>query len=301
LGEGVFVVFNPRAGKGRGAGLLEPLLRALSRDGAAVEHAVTSRAGEEGALAEAALGRGFRTLVAVGGDGTWCNVGNAILRSGLPARLGLVAGGTGCDLAKSLAIPAAIPEAAAAVIRGGITRTIDVGRVEDRYFLNVAGFGFDIAVIEHSWGVRLPGWGVYPYCALRQIVGYPGFPVDVSADGAPSAREELLMLVVANARIFGGGFRIAPAADLEDGRLDVVSFRNMGTWRRLAVMAALLRGTHGGSAEVGTRRTQRLRLRFERPPAYETDGEWNQAGSTELVVECIPRALAVLVPASSRA
>jgi diacylglycerol kinase family enzyme len=153
-------------------------------------------------------------------------------------------------------------------------------------------------VIEHSWGVRLPGWAVYPYCAVRQIAGYPGFPVELSADGAPPAREELLMLVVANARIFGGGFRIAPAADLEDGRLDVVRFRNMGSLRRLAVMAALLRGTHEAAPEVGTHRTTQLRLRFERPPAYETDGEWNQARSAELVVASVPRALSVLVPAS---
>jgi len=296
LAEGVFVVFNPRAGKGRGAGLVEPVLRALSRDGARVEHALTSRAGEEGLLAEAALSRGFRTLVAVGGDGTWCNVGNAILRSGAPARLGLIAGGTGCDLAKSLGVPAADPAAASAVIRGGVTRAIDVGRIEDRYFLNVAGFGFDIAVIERSWGVRVPGWAVYPYCALREIVDYPGFPVEVALDGAAATREEFLMIVVANARIFGGGFRIAPKADLEDGRLDLVTIRNMGTLRRLGVMAALLRGTHEGVPGVAVARPARLLFRFERPPAYETDGEWNQARTSEIVVESVPRALTVLVP-----
>ena len=73
----------------------------------------TSDAGDEARLAERGPRRGFRRIVAVGGDGTWSNVGNAILRSGVAASLGLVAGGTGCDLAKSLGIPARDVSAAA--------------------------------------------------------------------------------------------------------------------------------------------------------------------------------------------
>src|SRR5206468_8870752 len=119
--------------------------------GATIAHAVSSRAGDEVNIATQALGRGFRRIVAVGGDGTWSNVGNAILRSGKDVALGLVAGGTGCDLAKSLDVPAQDPAAAARVVAAGHTRAIDVGTVESRYFLNVVGFGFDIAVIEDSW------------------------------------------------------------------------------------------------------------------------------------------------------
>jgi len=301
LAEPVYVVFNPHSGKGRGARLVEPVLAALAAGGATVEHGRTTRAGEEAELARAAVARGFRTVVAVGGDGTWSNVGSALIRSGRPVRLGLVPAGTGCDLAKSLGIPGNDVAGCARIILAGHARTIDVGRVlpDDRYFLNVSGFGYDIAVIEDSWRVRwLTGGALYTYCALRQLHRFPGFPVEMAAEGEAPVRQELLMLVFANARVFGGGFRIAPGADLADGELDGVTFANMSLGRRLQILVRLLRGTHLGLPVVRASRSRSYRLRFERPPAYETDGEWNQAVSPELRIECVPRAIEVLAPPS---
>src|SRR5258706_2493716 len=101
----VYVVFNPMSGRGRGAQFISPLLQALA-GAPGLEHGLTREPGDEARLTAEALGRGYRRIVAGGGDGTWSNVGNAILRSGIPARLGPVPGGTRCDLAKSLGIPA---------------------------------------------------------------------------------------------------------------------------------------------------------------------------------------------------
>ena len=292
--DDLFVVFNPRSGKGRGTRLVGPVLEAL---GVATAHGITAAAGDESRLTAEALARGFRRIVAVGGDGTWSNVGNAIIRSGVDAALGLVPAGTGCDLAKSVGVPAKDVPACARIARDGHSRRIDVGRIEDRYFLNVAGFGFDIAVIEDSWKVRyLGGDALYVYCALRQLHRYAGIPISCAVDGEPPVRREMLMLVVANARIFGGGFKIAPEADLADGRLDLVTFGNMPLLRRLSVMGRLMRGTHGLAPEVASRRGARIELGFDAPPAYETDGEWHRASSATLVVEAVPSALRLLVP-----
>jgi diacylglycerol kinase (ATP) len=297
----VFVVVNPASGRGRGARVGPRVLQALAgtAGGAPVAHALTTRAGEEVTIAEQAVAQGYRRIVAVGGDGTWSNVGNAILRSGVTeAALGLVAGGTGCDLAKSLDVPAQDPVAAARVVAAGHARAIDVGTVEGRHFLNVVGFGFDIAVIEDSWRVRyLQGAALYLYCAVRQLYRFPGFPVEMAVDGQPGRREEMLMLVIANARVFGGGFQIAPGADLADGALDAVAFANMPRRRRFPLMLSLLRGTHGQSRDVHTSRASTFRLQFAGPPAYETDGEWNRAGSSTLTIGTRPAALRVLVPA----
>ena len=292
--DDLFVVFNPRSGKGKGARLVAPVLEAL---GGSPAHGVTAAAGEEGRLTAEALERGFRRIVAVGGDGTWSNVGNAIIRSGVDAALGLVPAGTGCDLAKSIGVPARDVAGCARIARDGHTRRIDAGRIEDRYFLNVAGFGFDIAVIEDSWTVHyLGGDLLYLFCALRQLHRFPGFPVTLALDGAPAAHTEMLMLVIANARVFGGGFQIAPDADLADGHLDVVSFANMPLLRRLSILGRLLRGAHRGAPEVASRRARTIDLRFAAPPAYETDGEWHRAASAELTVTSVPGALRVLVP-----
>ncbi|HEV7498778.1 MAG TPA: hypothetical protein VGQ33_02190, partial [Vicinamibacteria bacterium] len=197
-------------------------------------------------------------------------------------------------------VPAQDPAAAARVVAAGCSRAIDVGTVETRHFLNVVGFGFDIAVIEDSWRVRfLRGAPLYLYCAVRQLYGFPGFGVEMAVDGQPGASADMLMLIIANGRVFGGGFRIAPAADLADGQLDLVAFANMPRRRRFPIMLSLLRGTHAAAPEVTTGRAASYRLRFPGPPAYETDGEWNRATSSDLTIGTRPAALRVLVPAGA--
>jgi diacylglycerol kinase (ATP) len=301
-----YVIFNPHSGKGRGAQFITPVLDAL-RDGGVLEHGLTTRPGDEERMAEEAVGRGFGRVVAVGGDGTWSKVANGLLRAnagrpaGQEAVLGLIPGGTGCDFGKSLGIPRDDLRRAAAIVREGHTRTVDVGRVEGRVFLNVCGFGYDVAVLENSWNVKyLEGEQLYLYCAVKQLGSYAGFAVEVEVDGTSVGQHDLLMLIVANARFFGGKFRIAPEADLTDGRLDVVRFRNMGFLRRVDVMQRLLRGQHGTSPHVNASRVGRLRLRFlsGEPPAYETDGEWNRAKSANVEIETMPAALRVLAAAA---
>ena len=297
--ERVYVIFNPRSGKGRGARFVVPVLDALAAHGT-VEHGLTTGPGDEARLASEALARGFGTIVAVGGDGTWSNVANGILKSGKSARLALVAGGTGCDFAKTVGTPAQDVRASARVVLEGVARRVDVGRIEGRHFLNIAGFGYDIAVLEDSWNVRwLNGDLRYVYCALRQMRSYPGFHASLALDDSPTRRRDLLMLIVANARHFGGAFRIAPEADLADGRLDVVAFENLGFWQRPGLMGRLMRGTHAAGPGVRIERAARLRLAFEAPPAYETDGEWRRAAEPTVTIESVPGALEVLVPPSA--
>ncbi len=296
MDEPIFVVFNPRSGKGRGAQFVAPVLQGLG-PASSVEHALTREPGDEARLATEAIGRGFRRIVAVGGDGTWSNVGNAILRSGQPVKLGLVPGGTGCDLAKTLGIPPRDVQACCRIVLAGKTRTIDVGRIEDKHFLNIAGFGYDVAVLENSWNVAyLEGSALYLYCALRQLRSYRGFELEAEADGRALGRRDMLMVIVANARIFGGGFHVAPRADVDDGLLNAVAFANMGFASRVGALVRLLRGTHEAHPQVSSLAARRLVYRFTSPPAYETDGEWNRARSAELVIESVPKALDVLVP-----
>ena len=183
------------------------------------------------------------------------------------------------------------------IVLDGAVRTIDVGKIEDKHFLNIAGFGYDVAVLEDSWKVPfLGGNALYLYCALKQLGSYRGFSLEGEVDGRPQAKGDLLMLIVANARVFGGGFKVAPHADVSDGKLEAVSFGNMGFAGRVSALVGLLRGTHLAHPRVSAVSASRLVYRFGPPPTYETDGEWNQARSSEVVVPSVPRALRVLVP-----
>ena len=265
-----------------------------------LEHGLTQGPGDEARLATEAIARGFRRIVAVGGDGTWSNVGNAILKSGVPASLGLVPGGTGCDLAKTLGIPPRDVAACCRIVLDGHRRSIDVGKVEDRHFLNVAGFGYDVAVLEDSWSVSyLEGSALYVYCALRQLRSFARHAGDGRGRGTARGRA-----------------RDADADRGERARLrrrlpDRTSRGPLGRQarrrglrqhgpRRAARRDAAAAARHATSA---TRRSRPSRRRgscaASRPrPSYETDGEWNRARSSELVIEAVPRALSVLVPPS---
>jgi diacylglycerol kinase (ATP) len=291
----VCVIVNPAAGRGRGARTLPAVREAFAAVG--VGDVRTTKAREdERAVARRAIDEGFTTLVAVGGDGTWGNVANAILASGADVRLALIAAGTGNDFAKTVGAPMNdIARTAQLAVQDATDVRVDVGKIEDQFFLNIAGFGFDIAVLEDIPGIPLlRGDAVYIVSALRQIVGYGGVEIDVSSAAAGRGTLRHLMLVIANAKNFGGAFRIAPGASLSDGKLDAIAIYDAPALKRLVLFAAAAKGTHVRKPGVNVEQAATFSLKFAVPPAYETDGEYRQARSAELDVTCVPGALRVV-------
>jgi diacylglycerol kinase (ATP) len=293
------VIVNPVAGRGRGARVLPAVRAAFAAVGITDVRESTEREGER-LIAARALGEGCDTLVAVGGDGTWSNVANAILHSGADARLALIAAGTGNDFAKTAGAPATDIAATARLVAEGAARRVDVGRIEDRWFLNIAGFGFDIAVLESVARIKwLKGDPLYLYAALRQLGSYAGSEIMVNSPARARGAVRHLMLVIANARHFGGAFRIAPTASVTDGLLDAIAIEDAPTLRRLQLFAAVIRGTHAAMPEVQMEQSRTFTLQFPEAPAYETDGEYRRAASAALEVSCVPNALRVVVPTSA--
>jgi len=292
----VCVIANPAAGRGRGSRIL-PAVRAAFAAHGVHDVRLTTGPRQERQLAARAIEDGFDTLVALGGDGTWSNVANEILARGADVRLALLSGGTGCDFAKTAGSPATDVQATARLAVEGPDTRVDVGRIEDRHFLNVSGFGFDIAVLEDISRIPLlKGNAVYMVSALRQLLGYRGVEIGIASQARDRGAVRHLMLIVANARNFGGAFRIAPDASLTDGMLDAVSIHDASPLRRLSLFGAAVKGTHTAAAEVTVEQASRFTLRFDKPPAYETDGEYNRAASAEIEITCVPRALRVVTP-----
>jgi len=252
---------------------------------------MTTRAGEEAVLTRRAIEDGATTIVAVGGDGTWSNVANALVRSGADCRLGLVAAGTGNDFAKSVGAPARDCVASARLAVDGPDRRVDVGRAEDQYFLNAIGFGFDVAVLEEAARVRwLRGTLLYAYAALHQLLRYEG--IDIAFGDERATRR--LILVVANGRWFGGAFQIAPSASCDDGLLDAVAIPDATGVERVRLFASAVRGAHVRLPNVEARQSRAFTLRFANPPAYDLDGEYRQAQASAITIECVPAALRVV-------
>jgi len=193
-------------------------------------------------------------------------------------------------------------------------RTVDVGRVvtrgtpvgaqadvlgasEGRYFLNVVGFGFDVAVIEDTAGARfLRGAVLYKVTALKNLFSFPGVELKVTSD-EPTVDGRQLMLTISNGPFFGGGFPIAPAAEVADGLLDACAIGDAPPFRRMRLFQMAEKGSHVLSPFVHTRRSGRFTVSFAEPPKYEVDGEVWQADESDVVVEVVPRALRIVVPA----
>jgi YegS/Rv2252/BmrU family lipid kinase len=293
-----FVIFNPAAGRGRGGDRIQGYLELLRRHLPAFDHAITAYAGHEVELADRALTDGYSEIIAVGGDGTWSLVADRIAHSSRnDVTLGLLPGGTGNDFGKSLGIRYEHVEAVVKGIAAGRRRCIDVGRVEGRHFLNIVGFGFDIAVIDDALHTPiLKGDALYQFCALKQLFRFPGLSITVSKDGGASLHEKHLMLVVANANYFGGSFHIAPRASLDDGKLDAVSIYDAGPLGRARLFSRVAKGRHEGHARVNIQQASGFTIEFKEPVRYEVDGEVYTSRGTSITVESVPQALSVFVP-----
>jgi len=287
------LIVNPAAGRGGIRASLPALLAAFSERGITSVYE-TSAPGDEEKLASRAISAGAQSIVAVGGDGTCGQIANAIMRSGSPCKLAVVASGTGNDFAKTLGVSAWKPDQIADLVARGDSTRIDVGLADEYYFVNSCGFGFDASVLEATKSVRfLKGDAVYIYSALAQLFTYPG--IEVSVSGAPGVkRGRMLMVTVSNGRYLGGAFKIAPHASVLDGKLDACLFRDSSVFERLRLFIGAMRGNHLGMPPVTAASIEQLTLSFETSPSMEIDGELRTARSRIVELKCLPRALSVV-------
>ena len=313
-----FVIFNPASGHGRGARRIELYRKLLDRHLGSHEWVRTEKAGDEGELAERALSEGADLVVAVGGDGTWSQVADRLVASGdSEVALGVLPAGTGNDFARSLGISYGSPEEAVAALAARRTRRIDVGRVVSpwrpaaagsagtagelgeapRHFLNVVGFGFDVAVIDATAGARfLRGAALYKLTAMQQLLLYRSARLRLSSGEGWSVEGRHLILTISNGRIFGGGFPIAPGASLRDGQLDACAIRDASPLGRARLFGLAGRGRHLGAPGVAVRQDRAFTVRFEEAVRYEVDGDVHESPTGEVRIEAVPEALRVVVP-----
>jgi diacylglycerol kinase (ATP) len=286
------LLVNPAAGRGRALRRLDAATRALSRVGA-LDVVRTERSGDEARLALEAAADDVRTLVVLGGDGTVSRVAGALATAGADTPLAILAAGTGNDFAKSLGAPVHDYAAMAERIARGETRRVDVGRLGGRPFVNAAGFGFDVAVLERMTRARwLRGDALYIAAALGELFRFGG--VEARVQVAPDVFDERarwLLVVIANGQWFGGSFRISPSARLDDGQLDLVLVRDASAWRRARLFAAAPFGAHVRAPEVRALTTDACTIATDQPVACELDGELVATDRSVLEADVLPRAL----------
>ena len=278
----------------------EALREALTACGASLETTairLTSPTLGADQLAEAAARAGVERVVALGGDGTIEQVVDGLMRRapqrGAPRPcLGVVPLGTANDLATSAGLPDDL-EAALALALDGEPRTVDVGRIGNRAFLNVVTGGvMSEATANLDPGIKAKlGDLAYTLAGLLQLPSIEPIPICVTTRGW-SWSGQILALAVGNARAAGGGFELCPDARMDDGLLDLTLVPADVDTR--ALLELLLSRSVAACEQVLRIQVDRLHLAAERPIHLNADGEPLEVSEIEIGVE--PGALRMSLP-----
>jgi diacylglycerol kinase (ATP) len=289
----IAVVLNPVSGAGKTLKLLPTVTEALQRLDRPFHLHVTTHAGEAPGVAQRFAEDGAAVVIAIGGDGTINEVANGLLASGTSVPLGLVPSGHGSDFVRTVQVPKSIDDAIGAACAGRV-RKIDVGKAtfadgSSRYFVNVAGLGFDAEVAQRALGTKLPG-STLPYLAALggALVGYRNIGVTIEADGERQSFTAVFV-TVANAKFFGGGLKITPMAEIEDGLLDLAVIGDLGKLELLRQVPGVYRGKHVDHPKFTHRHVKSVRIETVSPARVQLDGEL--VGSAPVTFAVAPAAL----------
>lgn len=233
-------------------------------------------------------------VVIGGGDGTLNVAVDALVETGLP--LGILPLGTANDLARTLKLPSSLPEACRTIAEGH-RQAIDLGRVNGKYFFNVASCGLSIKITQVLSGSSKKRWGVLAYAiaALRTIVTARRFVVSIQVDGGEKMRRRSLQIAVGNGRYYGGGLTVAEDAAIDDQRLDLYSLEMPRWWHIFFLLPALRTGRFSERIGISRWEGKHIQVWTRRPKRVNTDGEIST--KTPATFELCPRALEVFVPA----
>lgn len=290
------IIVNPASGGGRARKALPQFVRALTSAGVRTRVQVSSSSDDLRRIVREAVARGSDTVAVCGGDGTlhWAVQELA----GTACALGVLPVGTGDDNARTWGIPLGDPTAAAQVVVTGRRRSLDVAHVRaadgtSRYFVGVLSAGFDSFVNERANRMSWPkGKARYLAAIIGELRSFAPAVYEADVDG-DRITDGAMLVAVGNGISYGGGMKICPAAQPDDGVLDVTWLHAVKTSRFLRLFPSVFSGGHVERAEVSTYRGREIGLSAEGQLAY-ADGE--RVGPLPIHVDVRPGALHVLVP-----
>lgn len=289
------IVINPVAGPAfrrvKVERQVEMARRVCAAEAVDCEIVVTTSRGQGRSAAADFVREQCTVIVAWGGDGTVNEVASAVAFHA-PA-FAIVPSGSGNGLARELGISQR-PERALLTAIHGSERTIDVGELDGRFFVNLAGVGFD-ASVAYTFS-QLAGRGLVGYinATFREFLTYRPDTYTVTTE-TMTIRRTALLIELANGRQFGNGALIAPNARLDDGRLDLVVVGRYSPLRALWNARRLFGGTIDQAPDVESRTAETITISAARPMRYHIDGEAGHGGQL-LKATVHPHALRIRVP-----
>ncbi|GAA4734375.1 YegS/Rv2252/BmrU family lipid kinase [Modestobacter marinus] len=288
----VAVLVNAAAGRGRGARAVPAVVGALTAGGVRPRVLAAGTRADGERQAAVAVADGVAAVAALGGDGTAHAALQAVAGTGIP--LALLPAGSGNDLATALGVPPDPVRAAAALtadLRAGRTRLLDAARTGGRWWATVLCCGFDSAVTDRAGRLRWPrGHHRYDVAILLELARLRPRAVTLTVDGAVR-QQEVTLVAFGNTAWYGGGLRIAPAADPADGLLEVVVIGPVSRRELVRTRPRLAAGSHVDHPAVTVLRGREIGLAGAGLTTW-ADGE--PISPLPVTTVCVPRAVTVL-------
>ena len=297
------LIVNPAAGAGKTARRWPGISERLKKMGLRFEHDITEAPGHAIELARAAVSRGYKLIVSVGGDGTINEVVNGLYDTGSlkDVELAIIGTGTGGDYIRTIGVPRHYLEACER-LQSPRRMAVDVGIVEHtvggkpkhRLFANFAGMGFDAEVVRATT-LRFKKLGSVPsYLAglFTTLVSYHNRDFTITIDGKKE-EHRACTVIMSNGKYGGGSMFIAPNADVQDGLLDVVIIGDVSKPDLLVSLPRVYRGTHLTHRKITVRHAREIEIQAKTPTALQADGEL--LGEAPARFRILPGALNILV------
>lgn len=276
---------------------IEQICSTLQKQGWHAELKLTHASGDARRLAREAVEQHIDVVIAVGGDGTI----NEIIQelAGSETALGVLPSGTINVWAREVGIPLDL-NGACNVLLHGQTRHIDLGKINEHYFLLMVGIGIDGEVtlaVEKKPVKRL---GVFGYLLIAAWWGarYPAFRTVLDL-GHRTMKVNAIQIIVGNTQLYGGALKYTWQAKCDDGLLDICIIRKQNPLKRWAVIIDFLLRRHQRKQWVRYETSESIKLYTRQPVAIQVDGDpmgHTYSGDRPTFLHVVPQALKVIVP-----
>lgn len=263
------LIANPTAGRG-GRGIIYQVQEYLKQRGATVGLFETFQRGDALLAAREARKGGIDMVVAAGGDGTINEIINGLAGSVIP--VGIIPLGTVNVFALETGIPMT-PLMACDILLNGNPKNINLGKINNHYFLLMAGIGFD-AYVVYGLDLRLKrflGRLSYIITGLGRLFSYPGHSLEIDLDNGKKVQG--YGVVVGNMKYYGGTMSITPFADFERNDLDVCIFKKKGVANMLRYTWGVLRKQHLNYPDVEYYTVKGLKVTSHGKTYIQADGD----------------------------
>ncbi|OAJ74963.1 lipid kinase [Brevibacillus sp. SKDU10] len=239
------LIYNPTSGREAVRRQLPEILETLERAGYETSCHATKGEGDATKEAARAVSRQFDLVIAAGGDGTIYEVINGMAEKKNRPKLGIIPAGTTNDFARALGIPRSLKKASQ-IIAAGHTQKIDVGKMNDRYFINIAGGG---TLTELTYEVpsklkTVVGQLAYYLKGIEKLPFITPTHIRIETRNQVMVDEEVMLFLISNSNSVGGFEKIAPAASLSDGKLDCIVLKKATLPEIVRIVTMAIKGDH---------------------------------------------------------